>query len=486
MKSIRLIEELSYLSPGEFRRFVDFVSSSFFSQNPKLISLVRHLRKASPDFPESLLDKQVLFRVLFGKEVSFSEQKVHDQITQLRRLLEQFLAQLSFERDTSDQSRHMLNTLSQKGMGGAFQRIYKKASRVKEQQLAFNAGHYLFQYQLGELADGMAGKAQTRAVKADLGQTISNLDAFYLATRLRVSCELLNRRNVVNAHIQLEPVTPLVEVLSQADDTYLDKPFIAIYNQIYLALSDPKEEVHYHRLKGLLREHAGLFKRKEAYQMYAYAQNYCIRKINGGVGAYLKELFILYQDLLEQDILLDHGQLAHEHYKNIATVGMRLKEFDWVGSFLEKYHSRLHPDHRVNAYTYNLSAFYYEQQQYSEAMKLLNQVEFTDVFYYLSAKSMLLKIFYEMGDGDSLKYQIQAFRAFLKRNKQLPRYHIQNHSNLLKFVNKAWQIHRRVDDLEEEEIAKRVKSLQEEIKQSQGVSNAAWLRRKVSELIPAG
>ena len=217
--------------------------------------------------------------------------------------------------------------------------------------------------------------------------------------------------------------------------------------------------------------------------MYAYAQNYYIRQINRGESRYLHEILQLYKQLLANELLLDQGMIAHEHYKNITTVGLRTKAFDWVLEFLEHYRSRLHPDIRENAYTYNLAAYHYERQQYREAMKLLNHVTFTDVFYHLSAKSILLKIYFELRDDDSLRYHFQAFEAFIKRNKQIPGYHTQTHRNLLRFAKKLWRIRRKQDKYgQEADLSRRLADLEDAMNETRAIANSSWLRAEISRL----
>jgi tetratricopeptide (TPR) repeat protein len=244
---------------------------------------------------------------------------------------------------------------------------------------------------------------------------------------------------------------------------------------------------HYQQLVDLLEEHAGDCSRAEAQAMYTFAQNYCIKKINRGESAFLGELFRLYRQLLDQGILIESdGYLAHWYYKNITTVGLRLGDYEWVKDFLETYRQKIHPADRDNAYNYNLSAYYYEQRRYHEAMKLLQQVEFTEVNYHLSAKALLLKIYYELEEDEALKYLIQSYQVYLKRNQDLAVAHIEGHKNLLRFVKKAYRLRRRKPQLDEEAFSSRHAALTEQVNTTPGIPNANWLRTIVQEIADPG
>ena len=69
-------------------------------------------------------------------------------------------------------------------------------------------------------------------------------------------------------------------------------------------------------------------------------------------------------------------------------------------------------------------------------MKLLQQVEFTNIFYHINAKNLLLRIFYETEDYDGIRYLTQAFTALLKRNQRVPKYQIQAEQNFIKLIKK--------------------------------------------------
>ena len=482
MKNYRVIDLLRGLSAGEFRRFVLYVESPYFNQSPPLVRLIQLLQRAAPDFGEALLSKAHLHQVMFGEEEPFREQAVHDQLSRLLRLLEGFLAQQHYEADAASQDRHLLQSLDQRHLEGHFPRIYRRTEQRRTGSHLRDVQYYLDQYQLGVIGDAFFGKTQNRTFEGNMAGLVRDLDTFYLASKLRSVCEMINRRNILNKDYQPEMVQEIMDYLDRPGNPYRQIPAISIYRQIYLTLTEAEAEPHYRQLVDLLQQHTRDFSRAEAYSMYAYAQNYCIRRINQGDSAYLHELFTLYRRLLEEKLLLEEGTLAHEHYKNITTVGLRLQAYDWVRDFLDAYKEHLHPDHQENAYNYNLSVYYFEQGRYREAMLLLQQVEFTDVYYRLSAKAILLKTYYEAGDEEGLRHQARAILAFLKRNDQVSRYLAQGYANMVRFAREIARLRSRQASLKTTDFQARCESLMTRLAQQGSTSNANWLRQKLREL----
>jgi len=482
MNNYRVISLLRYLSPGQFRKFVQYVDSPYFNQSLPLSKLVHLLQQAAPTFSPALLSKAYLHQVMFGEAVPFREQAVHDQLSRLLRLLEGFLAQQQFEADPTAQDRYLLQALEAQRMEDHFPRAYRRSERRRAGSEIRDVQFYLDQYQLGVIGDAFFGRTQNRTFEGNMTGLVRDLDVFYLASKLRSTCEMINRHHILNKTYQPKMIQEIMAFLDEPDNPYLDIPAISIYRQIFFTLTLPEADEHYRQLVSLLREHTRGFSRSEAYSMYAYAQNFCIRRINQGQGDYLGELFTLYRYLLEEGLLIEDGILAHEHYKNITTVGLRMQAYDWVRDFLDTYRGVLHPDHQENAYSYNLSVYYFEQKRYREAMLLLQQVEFTDVYYRLSGKATLLKTYYEVGDDEGLQHQARAILAFLKRNEQVSNYLAEGYENMIRFTREIARLRSRSQRMDAADFGAALEQIQARISQQKGVSNANWLQEKLREL----
>ncbi|MEM6967533.1 MAG: hypothetical protein AAF573_22405, partial [Bacteroidota bacterium] len=196
-------------------------------------------------------------------------------------------------------------------------------------------------------------------------------------------------------------------------------PILQIYLQIFKTLRNEAEELHFEKLVNLLAQHQHRFPQQEAKGMYRYAQNYCIRKINQGDQQYFRKLFELFQTQLSHQINMPNGILAAADYKNIVTVGLQVKEADWVKQFIFDYKSALRPELRENVFHYNLASFHYGVKDYDAAIKLLSTVKYTDIYYEISGKIILAKIYFTLGEYETLHYFIDAFKLHLLRNKKI-------------------------------------------------------------------
>ena len=64
----------------------------------------------------------------------------------------------------------------------------------------------------------------------------------------------------------------------------------------------------------------------------------------------------------------------------------------------------------------------------------LREVEFSDIFFALDAKMMLLKIYFDNGDEEPLNSLITSFKAFLKRNRLISDVMRKTYLNFISFL----------------------------------------------------
>jgi hypothetical protein len=180
-------------------------------------------------------------------------------------------------------------------------------------------------------------------------------------------------------------------------------------------------------------------------------------------------LFALYRAALDTGNLLENGSLSAWKYKNIASVGLQLQEFAWVESFIHDYRDKLPEEFRENAFAYNLADLLYHRGEYEQALKNLLKVEFTDVFYSLGTRKMMLMIYFEQGSTEAMLSLISSFRLFLKRNQLISESNRQAYSNFVSLVQAIYRASTSQGDF--------VK-LQAQIVDTQPLVEEAWLLTK--------
>jgi tetratricopeptide (TPR) repeat protein len=253
----------------------------------------------------------------------------------------------------------------------------------------------------------------------------------------------------------------------------LEIPIIKVYYHLYNLFRYPDEETHYFEVKQALKGYNHLFKPAERSDLYIIAINYCIGKMNIGVQKFLREAFEMYQEGIEGHFLIINEVLNHLDFRNIVSIGTTLKEFDWVSNFIEKYQGFLALEYRENFVQFSLAKLHFERGDYDQAQRLLIQFDIDDVLLNLSAKSMLIKIYYEEGEINTLESLLESLRTYINRKKSIT-YHKIIYNNLIRFTKKLVRLPPRNKALKER--------LRKQIEEANPLPERKWLLEQLDKL----
>lgn len=464
----RLWDVVSTFDQYDRSRFRKFLQSPYFNRDEELVNFYQELW----DNGKKVLKEPEKLWLRISTD-AYDAGHFRRRCSDLLDLALHFLAQRHFDKDELQQNIYQRLAVQERHCTDVHKKLLRKGSRLLKRDPYRDGLHYLKGYQLAVSRHGLEERSYAREVKVNIEQIASQLDYFYLAEKLKYYCEVLNRQRVMSFEYDFLLMDAIINHLKAHD--YSKVPAIAIYKQILLTLIDFEEAKHYFELKKLLASFAEQFSPTEAKDMYSYAQNYCIRRINRGEEAYMQEVFALYKKLLEQKIIWYSGELSPWDYKNIVVVALRVGDFDWAEDFIRSFQPQLPNDYRENAFRYNLAKLHFYRKNYGKVISLLQEVAYQDIFYQLDSKAMLLQTYYELDELEALDALIDSFRVYLQRKKVISDHHRRNYLSLTRFVRKLSRTF--AYDTE------RLKGLQEELENTKAIANKSWLRQKLEELL---
>lgn len=478
MQKHKLIDHLSRLNRREMTRFWEFVHSPFHNKHEGIRQLVDYLNELYPTFSPKKLNKQKLLH--YFKNVSdFDEQKLALLFTYTFRLFDEFINQkiLNEENNFLNNILHLKN-LRNHGIAHLFEKKLRKISKKpKVQGSQYHQNNYLLKSEINEYYSQFPSPENHKY----LIEKQQQLDLFFMTEKLKDACEMFLRHQILKVPFELNFIENILQEYENNQHSYEKVPTISIYYHIYKLLTI-KELNQYQKVLFQLNLHEQFLPKPELENIYNYLQNFCIQKINQGNQHFLTELFKIYQSQLTKELLFQNGYLPEFHYKNIVTTGLREKAHDWVYEFIKNYKQKLNPITAENAYSYNLANYYYSTKQYLKVLELLIQVEYTDVRYSLDAKTLLLRTYFELEEEEALLSLSDAFRQYLKRNRQISDANKKGYLNLLKFTKKVFQLKMNADYWSKEKITREYQKMEKEIDSCDLIFNQRWLLDKFSEI----
>lgn len=472
MQKSNLIIILKRLEKRDWREFRKFVRSPYFNQREDIIRMFDYLDEALHLLPPMALDREKVFRKVYPKD-TFDEKRLRHTTSQLLKILKKYLIHAEFENDSIQSQQYLCRAFRKKQLDVFFEKELLRSQDVLEKEPYRDSHFYYKNYEIGMEEVGFT-VAHLRNEDKNFQTINEHLSISFMASLLRLSCEIQSHRTMSEQNLDLK-FLPNVLTLARTE-AYQQVPTIALYFHCYNAIEFlEKEEVvsselHFSALKNLIHQHWQIMPPAEIRDIYLYAINYCIKRLNSGNRQFIREAFELFRSGLKNETLLEQGILSSFTYKNITRLGMALNEKDWVEQFLEAYKKYLHPRERDNTWRYNLAFFFFQQSKYEQAMRLLLQVEFKDVLNNLDARRMLLKSYFELGEYSALDSLLDSFLRYIHRQKDMG-YHKDNYLNLIRFVKKI--IHGKFDSKE------RNQSLKEEIRKTNRLAEREWLLEKL-------
>lgn len=434
MEKSRLILAFERLSSGDLKQFEAFVQSPFFNKNRQLILLCKTLAKWKKAPHKPLNKERIHSAILPG--VPFQDQKIRLAMSGLLKLLEQFMVYKNIMENEPLQRIKLAECYRKLNLNKHFQSANRDAKNALEKQNYRNADFYNYSYLL-KWEEYLYVSANHRSQPLNLQAISDNLDLSFLSLKLRQSCFAIAHQAVYKAEYDLGLLTEALRYIEA--NNLLGIPALSLYYYCYFALTQPREEKFFQTLKEQIFAFGHHFPATEIRDLYLLAINYCIKRLNEGNTSYFREGLDLYKKGLDTNILMQNDQLSRFTYNNIVAMGLRTKEYNWTEQFIHQYKNYLEKGYRENTFAFNLARLEYERQNYYEALGHLQKAEYKDLLNNLIAKTLMLKIYFELGETKLLQSHLDAMKIFIRR-KRIIGYHKKNYLNIVFYTQKILNV----------------------------------------------
>lgn len=462
MQKNRLFTLVETLNKAEVRELRKFLRSPFFNHRQDVIDLFQILCKhvsSGQDFP----DKQTLFNTLYPGVEKYDDHKVRMCMSFLFKLIEKYLLHKEYFSKPEITNRDLAQIMRKRKLSRHFERSLKQAEKSLDEQKLRNSD-YLFEKLKTEREKYNYASAQNRTEEMNLQTVTDTTDMLFITQKLRQACLALTHQKIYSTQYNLGM---LEEVLAHVEkQKLLWVSSIAAYYYGYKLLTAEEDKNSLRLLLNLLLRQGEQFTAEEERGLYLLAINYCIRTYNRGIRDLEQENFTLYREGLERGYLLDAGTLSHFTYRNIVSIALILKEYEWLEKFIYDYRPKLEESRRESNFSFSLARLKYARKDYTQALELLQKADFTAPLPGLSTRMLMLKIYCDSGETDLLEAHLEAMSAYLKRKKDLG-YHRENYLNTMRMVK------RRLDIAEFQK--EKYRQWHEELQAMKSVAEKDWL-----------
>ncbi len=466
MNNSKLIFLLKSYDAEDWRLFAKFISSPFYNQKEEIVRFFDILRTLAPEFPAKKMEKEKIMQKLFPKKEF--DIKIYKYLTNLLlKLGEEFIAIKEMKNRELIQDYHLLNAYVKRGVDKNYQFILKKVLKQQETLSQRDADFYYRNYLLKNVQASHFSNQTIRKNNEATEQLMTAFDIYYFSTKLKHTCHLMSNQSVISLEFENQLTNEIIEQLNQG--LFSDIPAIRLYHQLYLLLTEGNKD-DFLVFKDLFFELENYFSNTELRDLYIIIINYCIRQLEKAKETqfFLQELYDLYIKAIDKELILTDGYLSPWTYKNVTKLGLRLQKYKETEDFISQNKNRLKIEFQSDAFHYAMAELFYYQKNYDETLSYLLQVDYSDVYYILDTKSLMLKIYYETDEEEAMLSLMASFQTYLRRNSLISENVKNTYLNFVRCLNRVIK-------------EKHSEKLLEEIKSYSPLYDKNWLLSKVKK-----
>ncbi len=308
----------------------------------------------------------------------------------------------------------MLHYLSRYSTGKFFEEKWTKIQlRKKASEIKSSSSQLYFDY---EMENCMYEYLVNNPAKSKLNNILpvsDALDDYYILQKLKLICHAVNEAKFTTYN-QIPRFNE--NIIGMANDiNSKNKPLFDFYLTIYSLFTDSDTVGSYTIIKQKL-ECADVIDESERRIIFQYVINYCIMELNSGNHNFELELFDIYRTYLRK---IEDRVFSPFRFKNIINLSLKLKQFDFAGSFIDEYGKRLPAEQQQTVIAFNKAKLNYELKNYDDIIDTLQNIKTGDLTFNLSSKVLLVKTFYEKREFIFLESFLETFRVYVLRNNAI-------------------------------------------------------------------
>lgn len=431
----KLIEILSGLKASEMKEFGTFLRSPYFNKSTRLEKFYLLLKSLHGSGKLNTVTKSEIARKIYpGVELSTRlDSNIRKLISNLTGLAEDFVIIRNLKKNEHLRHSILLKESASRNYQKSFDRYYKETTRSLESVTVRNAEYYYFVMD-SEQVYFQARSGQLVAPEDQLGKISFALDLYYISIKLLHFYSILNLKLHYKKHIDFDnwafdEITNFVEkhnelISREHNSLYAD------YLSVKMMLN-PDDSRKFEELKKYVAKYRKKFGDIEKHRMYIYLYNHSLYRFNKGCSNDANELFAMIREMEKENVPLWHYFAYHMYIINAVKYASMLGEFDWAKEFLNSRIGKVHSDMRDGTYNLAMANYHFYRMEHDDALRHLLNVDFPNYTFYLAAKSIMLKIYFENGETECALSQIDAARHFLSRKDIIPERHVAQFGNFV-------------------------------------------------------
>ncbi|MCC6866803.1 MAG: hypothetical protein IT280_11670 [Ignavibacteria bacterium] len=421
-----LISTLKTFTTKEMREFGELVCSPYFNKNQSAIRLYGYLKKCYPEFDSKKMEKEKIYKTIFGK-AEYSEGFMKTITHILTELSEEYLKLINLKKMPAYESLLTARELNERKLEKLLIKNLSDAKREIEVMKAVGEKkYYYYNYLLEKIKTDyiewsrFKNKNFKEFDNVSLSDTNNSLAHYFFEDALITYRSILARRQQTPVAFDERITENVISFLLNTDNDFIQNTNLRLHLYEVLLLKE-KTDKYFYLLKDILFKESKEIGQNKKFTLNTILQQFCLDRMMAGEKQFLRERHELYKLALEKGFyrLKSHVYFDTLLFGNISLVAIRLKEFDWAESFIEKYENDLPEDSGEVVVAYGKGRLYMERGELEKALETVSKVKtFMNIPLKAALRNLMLMIYYELSYYDQAEYLLSSHRKFIASVKE--------------------------------------------------------------------
>lgn len=472
IKSTKLSEIIGGLTPNEVKDLGEFLSSPFHNKNKNILRLYELISHDVQSFMEK--DREKISSIIYPDE-AYNDQKFRTLVSDFTNLLEKFILYLEIKKNPLLEKNFLLRSLQERNLTKSFNLVFNELDRTLNKEFSRNEDYYLNRFNADTMEVTQKGMNLDSNLDSDYDKLSSELDMMFILHKLKNINSYLSRKYQVFGNIQLNKWGSN-ETISfvQTNLEKIKKEHPVIYSEylILMMMLHPAKKQFFMKLKSYTFTNINKINFPELEQIYYPLCNYCFNKIAVGEINYLESLFEIYKKFEKSGFYSRKKSFQYSDFTSVIITYVRLKKTDRAEKFLKKYKDKITDEFRTDTINLSEALISFTKKRFNESLSYLNKVSYSNTYFYMKSKEILIQIYYETNQTEPLLPLIDAVKHYLKRHKDILTIHTNRYLSFLNYTNKLININNDKSEL---------RVLKKEATKNISVIGRDWLLEKINE-----
>lgn len=476
MRENKIFELVRGLSQQEFKRLGDFVRSPFYNKSINIINFYDLLNRNYQLIQSKALSPEEISTSIYNEKISDTS-KIRSLTSDFAKLIEDFIVHCEWEKNQIYQKTLLLTALNQRNLVKNFNSTLKETIEAQEAEFNRDEDYYYNQIFLDVESFNYELERSAALSKDGFSKISSNIDLFFVLTKLNLLHFMYyHKQNITGEDdfgIWLK--SDIIEYIENRKIMIKkEHPIIYMKYLILMTIVKPESEKYFLELKKLLIKYIGRMNYDIRAYIFGALTNYCITRCNSGDIRYKLERFKIYRLMEKEEMFKSEKYINYIDFLNLVFSALDVNKIAIAEEYFLSYKDNVLPELKADTLNLLRAQINYYKKKYKEAISALNNISYEHYYFYLRAKMLLARIYYERGDKEPVEYIIDAAKHYIRRNRKITVPNAELYLKYFIYMNKIIKLESGDND--------KIDDLIIELQHEKTATGKEWLLNKLYEL----